>query len=248
MPAFAAPPEKNLSSYGTWKQADWTILFALLSFTLFIAVTLIHWHGLPAEDSLMLLRYANHLAAGQGITWNVGEHPVEGATDFLFLIAVALAIKVSHLGAIYCARLILIASHLAGVAFLYVASRKIFAVHSAIAAALALYLAIGPGLVHCSNGFSGPFYGLMALVAWSFALAAVTEGPTLQRSIGFACFALLTGLTRPDGVLLAIFISAALLYALELGKANATDHCRRLHGSGRGLLPLAVTLLWAPAA
>jgi hypothetical protein len=140
---------------------------------------------------------------------------VEGATDFLFLIAVALAIKVSHLGAIYCARLILTASHLAGVGFLYVAARKIFAVHPAIAAALAPYLATGPGLVHCSNGFSGPFYGLMVLAAWSFALAAVTERPTLQRSIGFACFALLTGLTRPDGVLLAIFMSAALLYALR---------------------------------
>ena len=116
MNAFPAPSEKNLSLYGRWKQADWLILFTLLFFTLCIAVKLIHWHGLPAEDSLMLLRYASHLAAGQGITWNVGEHPVEGATDFLFLIAVGLAIKVSHLGAIYCARLILIASHLAGVA------------------------------------------------------------------------------------------------------------------------------------
>jgi len=37
----------------------------------------------------MLLRYARHLGHGQGIVWNVGEKPVDGATDFLYLLAVA---------------------------------------------------------------------------------------------------------------------------------------------------------------
>jgi hypothetical protein len=210
-----AQPETSLSVYGKWKLADWGILLALLFFTLFLAVTLVRWHGVPAEDSLMLLRYANHLAAGQGITWNAGEHPVEGATDFLFLIVVALTMKVSHLGAIHSARLVLAASHLAGVAFLYIATRRVLAAHPAVAAVLSLYLAIGPGIIHCTNGFSAPFYGLMAMVAWAFALTTVTDGQTLQRAIGFACFALLTGLTRPDGVLLAIFMCVALLYALR---------------------------------
>src|SRR5215475_754736 len=199
-----------------WRGApDIFVLAAVLLFTLYLAATKILWHGVPAEDSLMLLRYANHLAAGQGITWNIGEHPVEGATDFLFLLAVTAVIKLTHLGAIFSVRLLLVVTHLAGTASLYIAARRIFAVNSALAAALALYLGTGPGLVHASNGFSGPFYGLMALVTWSFALATVVDGTKLQRSIGFATFALLTGLTRPDGVLLAVFMSIALLYALR---------------------------------
>ena len=32
----------------------------------------------------MLLRYAEHLAAGHGIVWNLGDPPVDGATDFLY--------------------------------------------------------------------------------------------------------------------------------------------------------------------
>jgi hypothetical protein len=214
MPVFASSDSRP-NPWREWEATDLIILLAILVFCLYVVATKIIWHGLPAEDSLMLLRYANHLAQGQGITWNVGEHPVEGATDFLFLIAVTLVIKISHLGAILSARLLLTACHVAGAGFLYAASRRIFAVHPAIAATLALYFATGPGIVHSSNGFSGPFYGLMALVAWSYALATVTEGVTLRRSIGFASFALLTGLTRPDGVLLAIFMSAALLYALR---------------------------------
>jgi arabinofuranosyltransferase len=198
-----------------WQRTDSIVLLSILLFVIYKALAIINWHGLPAEDALMLMRYANHFAAGHGITWNIGDHPVEGATDFLYLVALTVFIKISHLGAIFSARILLTLCHLGTVAFLYYSARKIFAVHPAFAAALALYLGTGPGLVHSSNGFSGPFYGLMASVAWYFALTTVTSGSTLRRSIGFASFALLTGLTRPDGVLLAIFMTAALLYALR---------------------------------
>lgn len=103
----------------------------------------------------MLLRYAEHFAAGQGITWNVGEPPVEGATDFLFLVAVAATIKISHLGAIYSARILLTMCHLASVAFLYVASRKIFSCHRAIAALFALYVGTGPVPMVSAVRFTG---------------------------------------------------------------------------------------------
>ena len=43
----------------------------------------------------MLLRYAANLAAGHGIVWNVGDHPLDGATDFLLVLVVA---AVSKLG------------------------------------------------------------------------------------------------------------------------------------------------------
>ena len=198
-----------------WSSSDSIVLLLVLLFVLFRAAKTILWHTLPAEDSLMLLRYANHLASGHGITWNTGDHPVEGATDFLFLLVVAFFIKISPFGTIFTTRLLLLICHLATTSLLYVAARKIFRIHPAMAAALALYLGTGPGIVHCSNGFSGPFYALMALLAWSFAILTITEGVKLSRSIKFSVFALLTGLTRPDGVLLALFMCVALIYALR---------------------------------
>ena len=45
--------------------------------------------GRPEEDAAMLMRYSRHLAAGHGIVWNIGEKPVDGATDFLFMVVLA---------------------------------------------------------------------------------------------------------------------------------------------------------------
>ena len=47
----------------------------------------------PFEDAAMLMRYSQHLAGGHGIVWNIGEKPVDGATDFLFMAAAAGLIK-----------------------------------------------------------------------------------------------------------------------------------------------------------
>lgn len=45
------------------------------------------------DDAYITLRYARQLAEGQGIVWNVGEAPVEGYSNFIFVILGAVAIK-----------------------------------------------------------------------------------------------------------------------------------------------------------
>ena len=65
---------------------------ASLLLLLFVAVyvwTALDLRGRPEEDAAMLMRYSRHLAAGQGIVWNVGEKAVDGATDFLFMVVLA---------------------------------------------------------------------------------------------------------------------------------------------------------------
>ena len=37
----------------------------------------------------MLFRYVDNVAAGHGIVWNVGEAPVDGATDLGFMLLLA---------------------------------------------------------------------------------------------------------------------------------------------------------------
>src|SRR4029450_3875396 len=69
---------------------DWRDTAASLLLLLFVAGYVwaaLDLCGRPEEDAAMLMRYSRHLAAGQGIVWNVGEKPVDGATDFLFMVA-----------------------------------------------------------------------------------------------------------------------------------------------------------------
>ncbi|HYM81406.1 MAG TPA: hypothetical protein VEY91_08345 [Candidatus Limnocylindria bacterium] len=41
------------------------------------------------EDAMVSMRYARHLASGHGLTWNVGEPPIEGITNPLWTIVMA---------------------------------------------------------------------------------------------------------------------------------------------------------------
>lgn len=68
---------------------DIIISVLLLLSTLYYAFTFIDFSIPPFEDAAMIMRYAQHLAGGHGIVWNIGEAPVDGATDFLFMAASA---------------------------------------------------------------------------------------------------------------------------------------------------------------
>lgn len=43
------------------------------------------------EDAMISMRYARHLAAGHGLVWNVGEAPIEGFTNLLWVLWMSVA-------------------------------------------------------------------------------------------------------------------------------------------------------------
>jgi arabinofuranosyltransferase len=49
----------------------------------------------PFEDAAMLMRYAENRSQGHGLVWNIGQAPVDGATDFLYTVMLA---GISQLG------------------------------------------------------------------------------------------------------------------------------------------------------
>ena len=63
-------------------------LIGIFLIILFWANVLIYFGASPAEDALILFRYAEHLSQGQGIVWNSCVR-AEGATDFLWMIVIA---------------------------------------------------------------------------------------------------------------------------------------------------------------
>src|SRR4029079_10383177 len=46
------------------------------------------------EDAMISMRYARHLADGHGLVWNIGEPPIEGFTNLLWVLWMSVAHKV----------------------------------------------------------------------------------------------------------------------------------------------------------
>lgn len=173
------------------------------------------WRGFdfqlpPYEDAAILMRYAEHIAAGHGFVWNIGEPPVDGATDFLFLMALA-ALGKTGLSIERATQVLGIVPHVLTCLFLYVGVRRLHGGPRWTALLSAACLTVGPGLRYVEAYFGTPFFAMFSATTWYLAYAMFKRGVTTARSVGFAVSSLLLGLTRPDGVFLACFILAGLV-------------------------------------
>lgn len=165
----------------------------------------------PFEDAAMIMRYAEHLATGHGIVWNIGQAPVDGATDFLFLVVVA-ALRWLGMNVESAVRWITALSHLATVVLVYLANRSLWRAPVPIAMFLAWYLAAGTGPAYVAASFGTPFYALFAVLTWIAALRIMqTENPSTRAYLVFSILGLTTGLIRPDGVILATLMALAIV-------------------------------------
>jgi hypothetical protein len=194
---------------------DWRDLAAGLLLLVFVGWYVwaeLDLRGRPEEDAAMLMRYSRHLAAGHGIVWNIGEKPIDGATDFLFMAVLA---AVHGLGPSLeaSARAIGLVAHAATVWLVFWSARRQFGASRAWALVPAVFIGIGPGLRHLAAGYGTPLFALTATVAWILAchLARAEDGREARPALGFALAALAMGLARPEGVFLGGFMLLAVL-------------------------------------
>jgi hypothetical protein len=194
---------------------DWIVAMLLAAATAVFVFGHVHFPINPMEDASMLLRYAQNLAGGHGIVWNVGEHPVEGATDFLFMVLIAGISWLTKVDVQTAAAGILFVSHVVSVAVLYLGLRRLYRVPLLLAVGFAAVLGAGVGYHYIDKGFSAPFYALFALLTWYMASACILDGVTWKRAIWFSSLAFVTGLIRPDGVILVGLMLCAALYGVS---------------------------------
>jgi len=66
----------------------------LLYFLVIAVIFVLHAIHLAviAEDAFIGFRFAEHFADGNGLLWNTGESPVEGYTNFLWIILCSVSI------------------------------------------------------------------------------------------------------------------------------------------------------------
>ncbi|WP_263381071.1 glycosyltransferase family 39 protein [Granulicella paludicola] len=195
----------------TWQRADTFILAALLAIAAFWTAFHIHWPWTPMEDAAMLLRYSQHLAAGHGIRWSLNQAPVDGATDFLYMALIAAVSRLTHLDVVTSSRWINIVAQLLSVALIYRGARRLNASRW-LAVAAALYLTTGPFIGLTNACFGAPVFGFFLLACWHFGLRYALEARTWSNAFAMAAFGLLAGLTRPEGVLIALLLLIATLY------------------------------------
>ena len=203
---------------------DLLVSLLLLFSTLYYSFTFIDFTIPPFEDAAMIMRYAQHLAGGHGIVWNIGEAPVDGATDFLFMVASAALIKLGFTVG-QSVRGIGFISHLLTVLVIYWGNRRIHNGNIFLSFLSGLYLAVGTGLSYVSAYFGTPFFALAAASTWTLGLILMkepspersdagrhaVEGPRFWLSLAFALSGLVTGLIRPEGVILAALMLLAVV-------------------------------------
>lgn len=210
------------------RPVDLALGLGLLLFVSWYVHVYLDLGGRPEEDAAMLMRYSRHLAAGHGIVWNIGEKPVDGATDFLFMLLLA-GVHTLGVSLEAAARGIGLVAHAATVCLVFWSARVLFGASRPWALVPAVFLAVGPGLRHLAAGYGTPLFGLLATVSWLLAchLAAVDRGRERRPALTFALSALLMGLARPEGVFLGGFMLVAVLLIRE----------------GRGLRPIGGSFL-----
>jgi arabinofuranosyltransferase len=165
----------------------------------------------PFEDAAILMRYADHLAHGDGVVWNVGEPPVDGATDFLFMALVA-AVRWTGFSLEASVRGLTIGSHLANVALIYLGLCGVQRAGRVTAALTALYFAVGPGFYLSAAYFGAPCFALAISLAWLTAQGILRREQAGRGAwVAFSLCCLLAGLIRPEGVIYGVLFWLAIL-------------------------------------
>lgn len=195
------------------------------------------WPAWLSDDAFISFRYAQNLAAGHGLVYNLGER-VEGYTNFLWTILAALVIRLggdvaawSHLAGVALGLAIVLGSYVFTKDVSSPAATGSFApavalLTSAIVAtsqSLLLYTARGAGLE------TGLFTLLLLVAVWLYLAGPKAKGQRPKAGLLIACgitLALLS-MTRPEGILIAGIIGVHALVSdirrqtSDVGRQNA---------------------------
>ena len=153
----------------------------------------------PSEDAAMLFQYSENLADTGCISYNRGGPPVEGATDFLWMVILSLFHKAgadTYMAAVTLSALALLFS---AWLLMRLSGRR----RPAVFALAVLSLLAVPQVFAAVQGFSPIFFGTFILLAF---YGFLNNLPALIFSA-----AILTCLIRPDGVVFAVPLTAVFL-------------------------------------
>jgi arabinofuranosyltransferase len=166
------------------------------------------WLNCVAEDAYITYRFARNVAEGHGFVWNVGEAPVEGFTNFLWLL---LSVGAYRLG-LDLPRFTQGLGVLAGMVTLVYAwrfSTEVLRHRPGVALfTTTLLAACGPLATWATSGLETVPFTLTVTMAVFYASRLPSPASSRNTMIAAVCLLLAT-LTRPEGFGLFVIVAAA---------------------------------------
>lgn len=205
------------------------------------AILVVHRHYLM-DDAFITYRYAKHLAEGEGITWNRGEAPVEGYTDFLLVVVLAPVTK-AGIDPLLATRVMSLLS-IVGLGWAIARiSRRLYVRDNVTAALIGLtFIAAGPAVSLATLGLETVMFTLALTLAFDRMLSFLDTRSS--REAGFLGVALLSAiLLRPEGGLFAVIAIVSVLPALR-GLDRRQTRAAIVAAVTTLILPLCVYLGW----
>lgn len=161
-----------------------------------------------SDDAMISMRYAQHLAQGHGLVWNIGEAPIEGFTNMLYVLIMTPAIVLfGPVWAITAIQVLGIVWVILSAFLAYRISRRAAFSPTHAAVVYGLTLTYYPFLAWSILGMETGLLAVLTLAALSLAMSPKSRFRPLLPVVVGLCF-----WTRPDGILIAGLI---WLYALS---------------------------------
>ena len=173
-----------------------------------MAVMLYLFRDNVVDDSYITYRYARNIVRGLGVVWNPGDPPVEGYSNFLWMIAHAMGLR-AGLEPLALSRLLGALSY-AGCGFMVFRLARALGAETRHAAVATILFSLVP---------SFPFWAMSGLETTSVVLFALLffhglalEWPDARWPWRTALWGVVLVLSRPDGLLIVGVALGALLW------------------------------------
>jgi len=196
------------------------IIGIFVSVILFILMLVYVWN-FTVDDAFISFRYSEHLANGFGVVWNISQPPVEGYTNFLWILIISF-LFLFKFNPVFSTKVIGLFSALGIILLFWFITNDFFKDRkkSLIAFTVSsIFLLINPyTAIHAVSGLETMFYSFLLLgvmyCAWKIIIS-----PSSKFIWLFALSALLLSLTRPEGVLISLSLIFSIIY-ISIKKIN----------------------------
>lgn len=212
-----------------------------LSVILSFAAGIIVNRNLIFDDSFISYRYAKNLAHGYGITWNVGEQPTEGYTNFLLVLVLAPFIK-TGLDPLLVTRILSVLSAMGLSLLLFIMVKRYLKAEQSIAFVSALAFLISTNTSRlCTVGLETIIFAFFLFIGFYFAVEFMEKNRLRYLNL-FGLSTFIAFLLRPEAIFMAIIFLIVIIIK-EKGQHGVLLPMVKVLSMSLGL-PLAIYLLW----
>lgn len=189
------------------------IISFLISIIIFVSMLAYMWH-FTVDDAFISFNYSKHLVNGLGLVWNIGQSPVEGYTNFLWVLMIAFGL-LFKLDPVFLTKILGLSSVFGILIIFWFITKDMFKDKNKQLIAFvvsSIFFLVNPyTAIHAVSGLETMFYAFLLLgavySAWKIILSF-----NLKFIWIFAFTSLLLSLTRPEGTLISLGLILTIIY------------------------------------